>query len=102
MSDPVARLHAALELNAQVIPGRWQKRRMLRPLSVLVVVFALTLSSCVVHAQVTEHQPKILFDGGDPSDPRNHQIYVMDPDGSHVQPLTGQPPGAISANAFAA
>ena len=100
MSDPVARLNAALELNAQVVPGRWQKRRMLRPLSVLVVVFALALSSCAVHAQLTEHQPKILFDGGE--SPFDKQIYVMDPDGSHVQPLTGQPPGAISYNAFAA
>ncbi len=75
---------------------------MLRPLSVRVVVFALALGSCAVLAQLTEHQPKILFDGGDPSDRRNRQIYVMDPDGSHVQPLTGQPPGTISYNAFAA
>ena len=89
-------------LNAQVIPGRWQKRRMLRPLSVLVVVFALALSSCAVLAQLTEHQPKILFDGGEWLDETNHQIYVMDPDGSHVQPLTEQPPGTISYNAFAA
>ncbi len=87
-------------LNAQVIPGRWEKRRMLRPLSVLVVVFALALSSCAVLAQLTEHQPKILFDGGE--SPDDNQIYVMDPDGSHVQPLTGKPPETISYNAFAA
>ena len=86
MFDPVARLNAALELNAQVIPGRWQKRRMLRPLSGLVVVFALALSSCAVHAQLTEHQPKILFDGGE--SPYDKQIYVMDSDGSNVQRLT--------------
>ena len=86
MSDPVARLNAALELNAQVVPGRWQKRRMLRPLSVLVVVFALALSSCAVLAQVTEHQAKILFDGGESL--FDKQIYVMDSDGSNVQRLT--------------
>ncbi len=89
-------------LNAQVIPGRREKRRMLRPFSVPVVVFALALSSCAVHAQLTEHQPKILFDGGEWRDETNHQIYVMDPDGSHVQPLTEKPPGTISHNAFAA
>ncbi len=56
-----------------------------------VVVFALALNSCAV---LTEHQPKILFDGSiPPSDDRNNQIYVMDPDGSHVQPLTEKPPG---------
>ena len=67
-----------------------------------VVVFALALSSCAVLAQLTEHQPKILFDGGEWRDETNHQIYVMDPDGSHVQPLTEKPPGTISYNAFAA
>ncbi len=66
----------------------------------VVVVFALALSSCAVLAQLTEHQPKILFDGGE--SPDDNQIYVMDPDGSHVQPLTGKPPGTISYNAFAA
>ena len=81
-------------LNAQVIPGRWQKRRMLRPLSGLVVVFALALSSCAVHAQLTEHQPKILFDGGE--SPDDKQIYVMDSDGSNVQRLTEKQPGTIS------
>ena len=86
-------------LNAQVIPGRWQRRRMLRPLSVLVVVFALALSSCAVLAQLTEHQPKILFHSGDPSEGGNLQIYVMDPDGSHVQQLTEKQPGMISRNA---
>ena len=94
MSDPVARLNAALELNAQVVPGRWQKRRMLRPLSVPVVVFALALSSCAVHAQLTEHQPKILFDGGE--SPFDKQIYVMDSDGSNVQRLTEKQPGNLS------
>ena len=72
---------------------------MLRPLSVLAVVFALGLSSCV-DTQVTEHQPKILFHGGESED--KNQIYVMDPDGSHVQQLTGKPPETISYNAFAA
>ncbi|MCH7805227.1 MAG: hypothetical protein IH937_14255, partial [Acidobacteria bacterium] len=67
-----------------------------------VVVFALALSSCAVLAQLTEHKPKILFDGGDWPNETNHQIYVMDPDGSHVQPLTEKPPGTISYNAFAA
>jgi len=79
-------------LNAQVIPGRWEKRRMLRPLSVLVVVFALALSSCAVLAQLTEHQPKILFDSGESPDLMDLQIYVMDPDGSHVQQLTETTP----------
>ena len=90
MSDPVARLNAALELNAQVVPGRWQKRRMLRPLSVLVVVFALALSSCAVPAQLTEHQAKILFDGGE--SPVDKQIYVMDADGSNMERLTSNNP----------
>ena len=98
MFDPVARLNAALELNAQVVPGRWQKRSMLRPLSVLAVVFALALSSCA-DTQVTEQQPKILFHGGESED--KNQIYVMDPDGSHVRQLTGKPPETISYNAFA-
>ena len=62
-----------------------------------VVVFALALSSCAVLAQLTEHQPKILFDGGDPpTGMNNKQIYVMDSDGSHVQSLTETPPGTIS------
>ncbi len=63
-------------------------------------VFALALNSCAVLAQSIEHQPKVLFDGGESLD--DSQIYVMDPDGSHVQPLTGKPPGTISYNAFAA
>ncbi len=67
-----------------------------------VVVFVLALSSCAVLAQLTEHQPKILFDGGEAPDGMDTQIFVMDPDGSHVQPLTGKPPGTISYNAFAA
>ena len=29
------------------------------------VVFALALNSCAVLAQSIEHQPKILFDGGE-------------------------------------
>ncbi len=71
-------------------------RRMHRPVSVLVIM-ALGLSSWAAHAQVTEHQPKILFDGGDPpTGMNNKQIYVMDPDGSHVQSLTETPPGTIS------
>ena len=62
-----------------------------------VVVFVLALSSCTVLAQLAEHQPKILFDGGDPPDGMvNKQIYVMDPDGSDVQSLTEKPPGTIS------
>ncbi len=65
-----------------------------------VVLFALALSSCAVLAQLTEHQPKILFDGGESLN--DSQVYVMDPDGSHVQPLTGKPPETISYNAFAA
>ncbi len=67
---------------------------MLRPLSGLVVVFALALSSCAVHAQLTEHQPKILFDGGE--SPFDKQIYVMDSDGSNVQRLTEKQPGNLS------
>ena len=68
-----------------------------------VVVFALALSSCAVLAQLTEHQPKILFDGSvPPSDERNNQIYVMDPDGSHVQLLTEKPQGTISRESLAA
>ena len=56
-----------------------------------VFVLALGLSSWAVQAQVTEHQPKILFDGIE--SPDKTQIYVMDPDGSHVRSLTGQSPG---------
>ncbi len=68
-----------------------------------IVVFALALSSCAVLAQLTEHQPKILFDGSvPPSDDRNNQIYVMDPDGSHVQLLTEKPQGTISRESLAA
>ena len=67
----------------------------------VLLTTTLALSSCAVLAQLTEHQPKILFDGGDWPNETNHQIYVMDPDGSHVQPLTEQPPGTISYNAFA-
>ena len=65
-----------------------------------VVVCALALSSCAVLAQLTENQPKILFHGGESED--KNQIYVMDPDGSHVRQLTGKPPETISYNAFAA
>ncbi len=64
-----------------------------------VVVFALALSSCAVLAQLTEHQPKILFHSDDPSEGGNMQIYVMDPDGSNLQRLTETPPGTISRNA---
>ncbi len=62
-----------------------------------VVVFALTLSSCTVVAQLTEHQPKILFDGGESQD--SQQIYVMDPDGSNLQRLTEKQPGTVSRDA---
>ena len=69
----------------------------------VLLTTTLALSSCAVLAQLTEHQPKILFDGSElETDETNHQIYVMDPDGSHVQPLTENPPGTISYNAFAA
>jgi len=66
----------------------------------VLLTTTLALSSCAVLAQLTEHQPKILFDGGE--SPDDNHIYVMDPDGSHVQPLTGKPRGTISYNALAA
>ena len=76
--------------------GATERRRMLRQVSVLVIM-ALGLSSWAAHAQVTEHQPKILFDGGVPPDRMNtKQIYVVEPDGSHVQSLTETPPGTMS------
>ncbi len=71
----------------------------IRP-SLLALVLAVLLSGTAVLAQLTEHQPKILFHGGESQD--NLQIYVMDPDGSHVRQLTGMPPETISYNAFAA
>ncbi len=66
----------------------------------VLLTTTLALSSCAVLAQLTEHQPKILFDSGESLD--NQHIYVMDPDGSHVQSLTEKPPGTISSNGFAA
>ncbi len=72
------------------------KRCMLRLFS-LIVPFALALSSGAAHAQLTEQQPQILFDGGEfPDSIMDHQIYVMDPDGSHVQSLTETPPGTLN------
>ncbi len=68
--------------------------------SLLALVLAVLLSGTAVLAQLTEHQPKILFHGGEGD--RKNQIYVMDPDGSHVRQLTGKPPETISYNAFAA
>ncbi len=59
-----------------------------------VVVVALALNSCAVLAQLTEHEPKILFDGGESQDSK--QIYVMDPDGSNLQRLTEKQPGTVS------
>ena len=53
-------------------------------LSVLVGGLAFGLSSCATDAQVTEHQGQILFDSGDPAG-GDIDIYVMDPDGSHVR-----------------
>ena len=50
-----------------------------------------------VQGQFTEHQGQILFDGGESPDQR--QIYFMDPDGSHLQPLTEKPSGTASDNA---
>jgi TolB protein len=47
---------------------------------------------------MTENQPKILFDSGQP-DPPDLQIYVMDPDGSHVRPLTETSTGTVSRDA---
>ncbi len=66
----------------------------------VLLTTTLALSSCAVLTQLTEHQPKILFDGGE--SPDDNHIYAMDPDGSHVQPLTGKPPEKISYNALAA
>ncbi len=65
----------------------------------LVVVFALGLSACALDTQLTEHQPRILFDSGDSPDLMDLQIYVMDPDGSHVRQLTETPPGTMSRDA---
>jgi len=61
-----------------------------------VVVFALALSSCAVPTQLTEDQPKILFDSWTPAAGDDRQIYVMDPDGSNLQRLTEKQPGMIS------
>ena len=65
----------------------------------VLLTTTLALSSWAVLAQLTEHQPKILFHSGDPSEGGNLQIYVLDPDGSHVQQLTEKQPGMISRNA---
>ena len=60
-----------------------------------VFVLALGVISCAVNAQVTEHQGQILFDSGDPA-AGDIDIYVMDPDGSHVRQVTETRPGARS------
>ncbi len=65
----------------------------------VLLATTLALSSCAVLAQLTEHQPKILFDEGESPDGMPPQIYVMDPDGSHVRQLTETPPGTISRSA---
>ncbi len=59
----------------------------------VLLTTTLALSSCAVLAQLTEHQPKILFDAGEWTDGR--QIYVMDPDGSNLQRLTEKQPGTV-------
>lgn len=64
-------------------------------LSVCVVGLAFGLSSCATDAQVIEHQGQILFDSG--TGREDMQIYVMDPDGSHVQSLTEKRPGTTSS-----
>ena len=71
-------------------------RRIHRPASVLVL--ALGLSSCAVHAQLTEEQTGIVFDSGDPAS-MDMEVYVMDPDGSHVRQVTETPRGTGSRDA---
>ncbi len=48
---------------------------------------------------MTEHPSKILFDSGGSPDRMDLQIYVMDPDGSHVRQLTETPAGTQSRDA---
>jgi len=62
----------------------------------VLLTTTLALSSCAVVAQLTEHQPKILFDSWTPAAGDDRQIYVMDPDGSNLQRLTEKQPGMIS------
>ena len=66
-------------------------------LSVCVVGLAFGLSSCATDAQVTQHQGQILFDSGNP-EALDIQIYVINPDGSHVEQLTETPPGKGNGN----
>ena len=73
-------------------------RDRLLALSVLVAVFVLGLSGGAGHAQLTEHQARIVFDSGDPTS-MDLEIYVVDPDGSHVARLTDSPPGTGSRDA---
>ena len=68
-------------------------RRRCRPVGMFVL--ALGVIGCAEHAQVIEHQGQILFDSGTARE--DMQIYVMDPDGSHIQSLTGKRPGTISS-----
>ena len=69
--------------------------RTLRTAGVLVIM-ALGVSNCAVHAQVTEPQGQILFDSGD-AQVMDMQLYVMDPDGTHLRQVTETPPGTGSA-----
>ena len=46
-------------------------------------------------ATTTSTEAKILFDSGDPAG-MDMDIYVMDPDGSHVRQVTETPPGTGS------
>ena len=62
----------------------------------VLLTTTLALSSCAVLAQLTEQQPKILFDSWTPAEGDDRQIYVMDPDGSNVQRLTEKQPGTVS------
>jgi len=62
----------------------------------VLLTTTLALSSCAVLAQLTEQQPKILFDSWTPAAGDDRQIYVMDPDGSNLQRLTEKQPGMIS------